>query len=83
MVYCMHCGKEYISSQMAPPDGPRTPSMLAGFWWCPTPGCDAGGFGLDVFPVDPDWKDPKGLLHIMSDEDEEEDDFEWDEDDDE
>ncbi len=82
MVFCMHCGKEYMSSEMVPPDGTRSPIMMDRMWWCGTPGCSAGGFGLDVFPVDPEWKDPKGLLHIITDSDEEEE-FEWDEDDEE
>ena len=82
MVYCLHCGREYMSSEMVPPDGTRTPIMMAGFWWCGTPGCNAGGFGLDIFPTDSEWKDPKGLLHIISDSDDEEE-FEWDEDDEE
>jgi hypothetical protein len=82
MVYCLHCGREYKSSEMVPPDGARTPIMMAGFWWCGTPGCNAGGFGLDIFPTDPEWKDPKGLLHIIADSDDEEE-FEWDEDDEE
>jgi hypothetical protein len=79
MVFCLHCGKEYMSSEMVPPSGKRTPVMMEGMWWCGTPGCNAGGFGLDIFPVDPEWKDPKGLVHIITD-DEEEEDFEWDDD---
>jgi hypothetical protein len=85
MVYCMHCGKEYMSSEMIPPSGgkqrraARTPEMMEGIWWCATPGCNAGGFGLDVFPVDPEWKDPKGLLEIIPDSDDDE--FEWDDED--
>jgi hypothetical protein len=80
MVYCLHCGKEYMSSEMVPPSGKRTPAMMEGMWWCGTPGCNAGGFGLDIFPVDPEWKDPKGLLRMITDAEEDED-FEWDEDD--
>lgn len=86
MVYCLHCGKEYMSSEMIPPDGgargraARTPIMMEGMWWCATPGCNAGGFGLDIFPVNPDWKDPKGLLQIIKDDGDDE--FEWDDDDD-
>ena len=82
MVYCLHCGKEYMSSEMVPPDGKRTEEMMEGFWWCGTPGCNAGGFGLDVFPVDPEWKDPKGLLHIIADDEDEDLEFDEDEEDD-
>jgi hypothetical protein len=75
-VACLHCGREYRSDTMIPPDGPRTPIMQAGFWWCPTPDCDAGGFGIDIFPTDPSWTDPTGLLVRLEDCDEE--DFEFD-----
>lgn len=69
VVACLHCGERYMSDRMIPPSGPRLPVMHEGMWWCATPGCDAGGFGIDIFPVDPTWKDPKGLLHILEDDD--------------
>lgn len=64
MVYCLHCGKEYMSSEMVFRSGEETPSMPGGLWCCATPGCRVGGFGLDIFPVDPEWVDPNGRLDI-------------------
>ena len=43
-------------------DGPH------GFWCCPTPGCDGKGFGFDIFPTDPDYRDEEGNLMWVSDE---------------
>lgn len=80
MVYCLHCGKEYMSSEMVFREIPSVPAAASadasagaattsagGLWFCPTPGCNVGGFGLDVFPVDPDWKDPTGKLRTVWD----------------
>jgi hypothetical protein len=69
-VVCLHCHKEYMSSEMVFRRGAPGEPMSRGFWWCATPGCHVGGFGLDIFPVDTSWKDPKGLLEfIETDED--------------
>ena len=43
-----------------------------GFWCCPTPGCDGKGFGFDIFPIDPDYRDEQGNLMWMEDDDDEE-----------
>lgn len=77
-VYCLHCGKEYMSSEMKRPEEDANGLDM---WGCATEGCGAAGFGCDIFPTDPEWKDPRGLLHIMPDSDDDET-FEWDDDED-
>ena len=95
MVYCLHCGKEYMSSELVYRAGASSTALKSGAvelptngnmgcdgsrsgerlnagvkgrgeavakWCCPTPGCHAAGFGLDIFPVDPEWNDPSGVL---------------------
>ncbi|MEX0655049.1 MAG: hypothetical protein WD534_00335 [Phycisphaeraceae bacterium] len=58
-VFCLHCQQEYESylmewrEEMA--EGKRH-----GFWCCPTPGCDGRGFGFDIFPIDPEYRDENG-----------------------
>ena len=55
-----------------------------GFWCCPMPGCDGKGFGFDIFPVDPEYRDENGELMWCSDDgDDDEDEFDDDEFDDE
>lgn len=73
LVHCIHCGEEYDSYRIEwcverDHDGRRH-----GFWCCPMPGCDGKGFGFDIFPVDPEYRDENGELMWCSDEDEEED----------
>lgn len=67
-VICLHCGEKYRSDTMV--FGPLRPDDddPLEMWHCPTEGCDAGGFGLDIFPTDPSWQDPKGQLHMIADE---------------
>lgn len=45
-----------------------------GFWRCPTPGCTGLGFGFDVFPIDPDYRDDQGRLIYRDDEQKDDDD---------
>ena len=56
-VECLHCGETYQSDQMQlryeGPDG-----ELA--WVCATPGCGALGFGFDILPTDPNYRDENG-----------------------
>jgi len=51
-VRCLHCGREYSSSQIAW----RTVGGQ-GFWCCPMEGCDGAGFNFDIFPIDSDFWD--------------------------
>ena len=75
MVHCLHCDREYESylihwvQELDDRDIP-------GFWCCPTSGCDGKGFGFDIFPVDPDYRDEQGNLMWVADDD---DDQEYDE----
>ena len=60
LVGCLHCGEEYDSYRIewrVTQDADGTPH---GFWCCPIPGCDGKGFGFDIFPVDPDYRDENG-----------------------
>ena len=70
IVHCLHCDQEYESylihwvDEMGESDAP-------GFWCCPTPGCDGKGFGFDIFPIDPDYRDEQGNLMWVEDDDDE------------
>jgi len=73
-VCCLHCGEEYDSYLIewrveTSPDGSKH-----GFWCCPTPGCDGRGFGFDILPTDPEYRDERGGWVQMDDEYEEDDD---------
>ena len=47
---------------------------LHGFWCYPTPGCGGVGFGFDILPTDPDYRDERGgWMHC--DDEYDEDDF--------
>ena len=43
MVRCLHCGQEYLSSQIVWRDG---------FWMCPVEGCGGAGYQFDIHPLD-------------------------------
>ncbi len=70
-VHCLHCDQEYESYLIHWVDD-VIESDSPGFWCCPTPGCDGKGFGFDIFPVDPDYRDEEGNLMWMEDDDDEE-----------
>lgn len=82
-VCCLHCGQTYESWQiewreLTDLDHSTDPDQkLAGFWCCPTPGCDGMGFGFDILPTDPDYQDERGGWAYFDDQDE--DDEDWDE----
>ena len=69
MVHCLHCDQEYESYLIHWVEE-TTEADIPGFWWCPTPGCDGKGFGFDIFPVDPDYRDEQGNLMWTEDDDE-------------
>ena len=70
MVHCLHCDQEYESYLIHWVDE-TTEADIPGFWWCPTPGCDGKGFGFDIFPIDPDYRDEQGNLMWVDDDDDE------------
>jgi hypothetical protein len=68
LVHCIHCGEEYDSFRIewrVEPDADGNPH---GFWCCPIPGCGGMGFGFDIFPVDPEYRDENGQLMWCSDD---------------
>lgn len=73
LVACLHCGEDYDSYRIEwriQTDGDGKPH---GFWCCPIPGCDGMGFGFDIFPVDPEYRDEDGKLMWVSVDGEDED----------
>jgi hypothetical protein len=60
LVGCLHCGEEYDSYLIEWRILKTTDGRMRGFWCCPTVGCDGLGFGCDIFPVDPDFRDERG-----------------------
>jgi hypothetical protein len=74
VVSCLHCGEEFDSYliEWRVENGKNGSEM--GFWCCPTPGCDGKGFGFDIFPLDPEYRDENGDRMWSSDDEEDEDD---------
>jgi hypothetical protein len=81
LVHCIHCGEEYDSYRIEWRQEQRSDGRTHGFWCCPMPGCDGAGFGIDIFPVDPDYRDEDGELMWVDDDDDEDDDEDEDDDD--
>lgn len=72
LVHCIHCGEEYDSFRIewrVEPDADGNPH---GFWCCPMPDCGGMGFGFDIFPVDPEYRDENGQLMWCSDDEDDE-----------
>jgi hypothetical protein len=83
IVHCIHCGEEYDSYKIEWRVEHDADGGVHGFWCCPMPGCDGKGFGFDIFPVDPEYRDENGELMWCSDDDEEFEDGEFTDDEDE
>ncbi|MGD9636980.1 MAG: hypothetical protein AB7G28_14590 [Pirellulales bacterium] len=82
VVHCIHCGEEYDSYRIEWRIERDAGGEAHGFWCCPIEGCDGKGFGFDIFPVDPEYRDENGELMWCSDEsgedhDEFDDEQEW------
>jgi hypothetical protein len=80
VVHCIHCGEEYDSYKIEWRIERDDDGTQHGFWCCPMPGCDGKGFGFDIFPVDPDYRDENGELMWSGDDeddDDDEDDFDF------
>ena len=75
LVSCLHCGQEYESFRIEWRIVETTAGKPIGFWCCPVPGYDGRGFGFDILPVDPNYRDERGGW--VNDEDGEDED--WDE----
>jgi hypothetical protein len=75
IVHCIHCGEEYDSYRIEWRVEHDADGGVHGFWCCPMPQCDGKGFGFDIFPVDPEYRDENGELMWCSDDDDD-DDFE-------
>jgi len=72
LVRCIHCDREYESYLIRWVEE-IVNGEVKGFWCCPTPDCGGMGFGFDIFPVDPDYRDENGNpMGFMLDDDEEE-----------
>ena len=52
--WCLHCNRTFMSSEMWFQRVVGAKDGFPGFWMCPTPNCDGGGFTIDIFPTDPD-----------------------------
>lgn len=77
VVHCIHCGEEYDSYRIEWRVERDADGEAHGFWCCPMPGCDGKGFGFDIFPVDPEYRDENGELMWYSDDaDDDDDEFE-------
>jgi len=62
LVHCLHCSQEYQSDQIIwvpRADESTDKHRLPGMWCCPVDGCGGAGFTCDIWPVDPDYVDPK------------------------
>jgi hypothetical protein len=79
VVHCIHCGEEYDSYRIEWRVERDLDGQAHGFWCCPMPDCDGKGFGFDIFPVDPEYRDENGELMWCSDDEDEDDEFEEDE----
>ena len=75
IVHCIHCGEEYDSYRIEWRVELCDDGRNHGFWCCPIEGCDGRGFGFDIFPVDPEYRDEHGNKMWSDDEDEDEEDY--------
>ena len=72
-VQCLHCGQEYDSYRIEWLEGIGPDGRIEGFWCCPIPGCDGKGFGFDILPTDPNYRDERGGWCCDDGDDDEED----------
>ena len=80
-VGCLHCGLEYDSYLIEWRIETGADGTAHGFWCCPTPDCGGRGFGFDIFPTDPEYRNEQGdRMWVGGDEDEDEEDDSYNED---
>jgi hypothetical protein len=60
LVGCLHCGQEYDSYRIEWRIERDLHGRWHGCWCCPISGCDGRGFGFDILPLDPDYRDERG-----------------------
>jgi hypothetical protein len=70
VVSCLHCGEDFDSYLIEWRVETGEDGSAMGFWCCPTPGCSGKGFGFDIFPLDPEYRDENGDRLWNGDEDE-------------
>lgn len=75
-VSCLHCGEEYDSWRIEWRILQDAEGRRHGSWCCPIPGCDGKGFGFDILPTDPNYRDEHGGWVEFDDDDEDFDDDE-------
>ncbi|MBK8267590.1 MAG: hypothetical protein IPK83_04510 [Planctomycetes bacterium] len=66
-VRCIHCGETY-ESYLIRWEERETDRGVRGFWVCPVQGCDGAGFGFDILPTDPNYRDKNGGWVYFDDE---------------
>lgn len=71
-VQCLHCGRDYDSYLIEWREEVDADGKAIGFWCCPTPGCDGKGFGFDILPTDPEYRDERGGWVAFDEDDDEE-----------
>ena len=70
-VECLHCGQQYQSYLIEWRIETDADGKPHGFWCCPTPGCGGMGFGFDILPTDPEYRDENsGWVHFDDEDDE-------------
>jgi hypothetical protein len=74
LVHCLHCGEEYDSYRIEWRVEADHHGRPHGFWCCPIANCDGRGFGFDIFPVDPEYRDEEGNKMWCDDGDSEDED---------
>jgi hypothetical protein len=62
VVRCIHCSEEFDSHEIQWRVEHDADGQAFGFWCCPRTGCQGKGFGFDIFPVDPEYRDENGEL---------------------
>jgi hypothetical protein len=60
LVGCLHCGQAYESYQIEWRVETDADGKPHGFWCCPVTGCSGRGFGFDILPLDPHYRDERG-----------------------
>ncbi len=78
LVSCLHCGREYESYQIQWREASDEPGREGGYWCCPVEGCNGIGFGFDILPVDPNYRDEHGGWGWIAADDYEDEDGAWD-----